>query len=161
MITKESLCIYWKFEEGFQEVDGLYFYGLWKDYLPKNLKLEDIDNLWKTGTIDLKICRFEAEEYKVLGINLYIKNFPQSTYWLKNIRNILVWLIDCGAYISWCGTEDCSPNPEIFDLKLSYGNIYACFTKKTDFLCNSDLQEEIKYLNDSQLTLIKTQMLRI
>ena len=79
MITKKSLGIFWKFEDGFEEIDGIYFYGLWKNTLPEKLNLFEFYNLWNTGEIDLKISKFDCEEYKVFGINVYIAEFLQSS----------------------------------------------------------------------------------
>ena len=151
MITKKSLGIFWKFKEGLQEVDGIYFYGLWKHSMPKNLNLEGINDLWYSGEIEYKIIKCDGDDYKVFSITFYIKKFPDAKYWISNLKSVLSWLNNSGAFVSWCGAEDCSPNPDIFNKKRSSGNIYACYSNKTNFMCNSGLHDELKYLNDNQL----------
>ncbi len=52
MITKDSLGIFWRFEEGYEEVDGLYFYGNWLHQLPVKIVLKELDQIWKKETIE-------------------------------------------------------------------------------------------------------------
>jgi len=151
MKTKQSLGIFWNFESGQEEVDGLIFYGLWSDELPKKLETQSLQNLFIGGIIEINEARFDADDYKTYSISFYIKSFPKAEFWLNNIKVCLSWLIDNGAIVSWCGSESCSPNPEILRPRNSAGNIYAGYSIPTGFICNANLEDELEYLNDQQL----------
>lgn len=151
MTTRNSLGIFWMFPEGQDEVEGFSLFGLWDSSLPKNFNIDQIEKLWIGGKFDTKINKYDSEEYKVIGIDFYIKSFPNPSQWLQDIESVLNWIVENGAIISWCGGEDCSPNPAIFEPDNAVGNIYACYSPSIGFICNSDLEEEMEYLNDGQL----------
>ena len=65
MITKESLGIFWENIDGFEEVEGLYFYGFWKNILPDRLEIYEVKNIWKSGEIEVNLSKIEGEEYSV------------------------------------------------------------------------------------------------
>ncbi len=154
MTTKESLGIYWKNDTEHQEVNGMTYYGLWKDSLPNNLYLDKLTKLWKEGKIDFQLTRCESEEYKVYCLDLHLIMFPPQAYWLEITEDTLAWFVEAKAVVSWCGVEDCSPNPEILNPQSSFGNVYAAYSPEMGFICNADLDSEMKYLEDEQLASI-------
>ncbi|MFY0602275.1 MAG: hypothetical protein JXR03_21565 [Cyclobacteriaceae bacterium] len=151
MITINSLGIYWKFARGHEEVDGLSFYGFWENTVPRVLEDESLKKKWINSEIEYKEVKIHAEEYKVYGVDILIKKFPSPNYWLSIIEETLKWLIDNGATVAWCGAEDSSPNPRVFDPLESAGNVYACYSNITGLMCNSNLDQELEYLRDDQL----------
>ena len=151
MTTRNSLGIFWMFSGGHEEVEGISLFGLWSSCLPNSFNIDEITKFWTGWEFNTKVNEYNLEEYKVIGIDFYIKSFPDSNQWIQDIEAILKWITENGAIISWCGGEDCSPNPEILKPGNAVGNIYACYSPSIGFVCNSGLEEEMEYLNDDQL----------
>ncbi len=165
MNTRESLGIFWTFEEfdesgetvSYQdEVDGLIFYGYWKKSLPEELLDPDsISKLWKGADIQTKLIKWDEESYNCYSIEIYIKTWPEESFWEENIKCSLLWFCKQGAVLSWCGAEDCSPSTDVFDPDLASGNVYAAYAPKVGFICNSPLYGEYQELQDEQLLQFK------
>jgi hypothetical protein len=149
--TIDAIGIFWQMKGGQEEVPGLYFYGQWKNSLPERFNENDFKKRWPLGVIEHRLTRFENEEYNVLSVKIYIKEFPPAENWLDIIQRILKWFIEQGAIASWCGAEDCSPNPIILDPNCNDGNVYAFYSPEAGFLCNAALDQELKYLDNLQL----------
>ena len=125
MKTNQSLGVYWKLVDGFEYIDGMYFYGFWLNELPPKQNMENINFVFSSGKTKVKLTRFDGEDYKVYEARIAIEKYPDKEIWFKTIRDTLHLFIDQGAIIAWCGGEDCSPNPTIFDSKTNGGNIYS------------------------------------
>ncbi len=150
MITRNSLGVFWRFEEGYEEVDGLYFYGKWLNHLPRKIALERLEKTWEKETAEYNTTSFDNDEYKVYAITIYIKEFPESNNWFNVIRETLQMFTDQGAVFAWCGTELSSPNPIIFTSEEG-GEVYAFYSEKTGFICNAGLEDEMKDLTAEQI----------
>ena len=170
MITKESLGIYWTFEEynlqvkksNFyqEEVDGIIFYGYWNRELPKKLlALSDFIKLWLNSEIEVKLRKYDSVEYNCYSLEVRIIQFPNCFLWKKTLKNSLNWFNKQGAIVSWCGDEYSNALIDIFDSKLASGNVYAAYNSKVGFICNSSLNQEYQDLTDEQLLEFKNSLL--
>lgn len=165
MDTRNSLGIFWGFEDldehgkiiKYQdEVDGLTFFGYWKEGLPEKLSpLDSFVKLWKGAEVQAKVTKWDSENYRCYSVEIHIMKWPDDSDWEKNIRCSLAWFCDQGALMSWCGAEDCSPSIDVFDDSLSAGNIYAAYAPNIGFKCNSALFERYEELDKSQLKRFK------
>lgn len=149
MITKNSLNILWPFNEGHREVSGLYFYGLWKDFIPQNLNYKFLREIWSYDDNEYRMTEFDVE-YKVKRISIYIKSFP-VVQWQDSVKATLAWFIEKDAIISWCGNELCDPYPDLQEPSSVLGQVYASYSSELGFFCNSNLDEEYRMLDSAQL----------
>jgi hypothetical protein len=165
MKTNQSLGIFWTFERlddighviKYQdEVDGLTFYGHWKDKCPNELALDSFIGLWKGANIQARLTKWDDENYRCYSLDVRIEKWPNDDQWKAYIECSLQWFVAQGAVVSWCGNEDCSPSLDVFNPDLSPGSIYAAYTPETGFLCNSaSLHDEYQELQDKQLLQVK------
>ncbi len=137
------------------EVDGVIFFGYWNKLLPENLtSLDTLSDLWVNASIDLKSRKWQSEDYNCFAVEVHIKSWPIAKDWDNIIKNSLLWFIDQGAILAWCGGEDSSPSIEIFNPDRSVGNVYAAYSSEIGYICNSSLLDEYQELEDAQLSRI-------
>jgi len=150
MTAKDALFIFFNEGIGHIETPGLSFYGLFKQ---NTYAVSDADKFFNSLEIAsvYHLNSFEEDDYFVLIVDISIKIWPSDHQWFGCLKEILGWFLKQGASLSWCGDETCSPNPEILRPGNSAGNVYAVLTDKTIFLCNSNLNDELEYISDSQL----------
>ncbi|MFC7050603.1 2-hydroxyacyl-CoA dehydratase [Emcibacter nanhaiensis] len=158
MNVKDSIYIVWNAENagansGQEFEPGLYFYGYWKNSLLPELETEKLLNAWHDAKVAFKAQKIKENDYNHIVIDMRVFDFPPQSQWLTNIRKTLQFLSENGAMISWCGDETCHGHLSIFNPTEASGNIYAAYSKENGFYCNSDLDEEIHYLNDEQLAI--------
>lgn len=156
MKTIESLGIYWTFEsdteENYQdEVDGLIFYGYWGDKPFELPSHESFISFWGDSEIELKMRIWDGERMAKLSIEIYIKKWPSEKNWMHCIKQSLIWFIEAGARIAWCGTESSTPSIDIFDSSRSLGGMYAAFSPEIGFFCNSNLNDTYEELSNEQM----------
>ncbi|MGB3464838.1 MAG: hypothetical protein WBA74_06200 [Cyclobacteriaceae bacterium] len=151
MKTKDSLSVFWSFKDGQEEVNGMYLFGFCIEKSEVALDASKLYNIWDSSVADFRLNKYMIDEHSILSIKVYIKVFPKPNSWLIDLQNIFELMRQNGSIISWCGGEDSSPNPIIFNSRAAAGNVYACFTTETGLLCNSELNDELVYLKDEQL----------
>lgn len=152
MITRESLWIFWPADDsGQEEKQGLVFFGWWGTRALPDLDLAKIRVLWTDCEAEFRAVAFDAPEYKTWAVEMTIVNWPNPDRWTELIEASLKWLTGQGASLAWCGDEDASPSPDIFDPGKASGNVYAAYSRGTGFVCNAGLEEEVAWLDDKQL----------
>ncbi len=156
MKTIESLGIFWTFttsQEKFQdEVDGLIFYGYWKnDFFKEKLaSLETFKSIWGEGKIEVRSIIWEGDSNCNFSVEVRILMWPEQS-WILCIEDSLKWFTKQGACIAWCGTEYSTPSLDIFELGEVSDEIYAAFTSNTGFLCNAGLYDEYSNLSKEDI----------
>jgi hypothetical protein len=159
MKTKDALGFFFKNEKGeYEEVFGLSFYGLYKKGLKPEV-IHSVYSLWNLDENNYKFSTIEYDDFVVFQIGIRLTSFDNELQWLNCVSGMLKEMIKHGAILAWCGGEDCSPNLEIFSYDKSAGNIYAAYDLKNNFVCNSGFNDELVFLDDSQLTMFKNDLI--
>lgn len=149
MRTRDSLGVFWHFEDGQQEMDGLLIYGYWPkkpDVYPR-FPL----GLWPKGTEWKNYEYVSADTGRPQRVNEWtvkIARWPRPEDWKKLIRQTLRAHIDGGATIAWCGLEGgYAEPPELFEDKAF---VWAILNKSGRFCCESELDGEFRLLTKEQ-----------
>jgi hypothetical protein len=152
MKTIDCLSIVWTNSEGQEEVNGLTFYGLFENNsLDESLIRGQIINDWIGSNIQCRTLITDYEEFNVLSVDLRFIDNPRINFWFENLTMVFTLLVKMGGIKAWCGNETCSPNPEVLVVNNSAGNVYAFYSSKLGLICNSSLDQELKYVDDFQL----------
>lgn len=152
MKTHNSLGIIWDQPEGQIEVEGIEFYALTKQ--SEIIPIETIKNIWPSDMIDIQMDKYRYDLWTVLICTLRIFQWPNDKMWIEYLVNTMEAIINTGAIVVWSGGEDCTWNPEILTPESTMGNIYAGYSVQTGLLCNSNLSDELQFLNDDQVQLL-------
>ena len=152
MNTIKSLGVIWNEAECQVEVEGMFFYALTKH--SKAIPIEDIKPIWSSNMFDLQMDNFKYDLWTVLICTLRVFQWPNDKMWFEYLIKTMKFFINTGAIVVWSGGEDCSWNPEILTPDLMMGNIYAGYSTQTGFLCNSNLSDELQFLDNDQIQLL-------
>jgi hypothetical protein len=150
MNVTDNLVIFWNTPEGQYETDGIYLYGLMPPN-PGRYRLGSVTAPWKPVSVQCKESNIESKRGPVLVVTIKFDTMPNAMHWYTNLESALTSLLDIGAIVAWAGGEDCTWSPDVLDPKSGAGNVLAAKSTSTGFLCNANINEPIKFLDDSQL----------
>ncbi len=77
-----------------------------------------------------------------------------SKTWLERIEASLDVYVRAGAVVAWCGFEDSSPCPEIFDPDVMAGNAFAVASRSLGFLCDTVPEDVLRPLSNPRMDLV-------
>lgn len=148
--VSQELGIFWNSPEGQTEAIGIEFYGLFLD--PHARATVDPRRFgWEAPRFDAQAHRIETDKILVLCITVQVNQWPDDKTWSDQVRATLAGLVANGALVAWAGGYDCNWAPEVLNPEECAGNVYAAYSRATGFLCNAQLSEEMRFLDDDQL----------
>lgn len=160
MITKKHLGIMWKdriLGETLNVPGIILFAYSKKEWVLTELQLKNIDLIWKKygADIEQKLIKWAGEENCDYSIDIHIKKWPSTDKWLACLEKTLSYIVSVGAEIVWCSDEMGSPSMD----QITYdGDIYAAYMKHLGLFVNSNLEDEFKNLNSTQLESLKVEL---
>ncbi|MGH9629444.1 MAG: hypothetical protein ACRD7E_14075, partial [Bryobacteraceae bacterium] len=83
-------------------------------------------------------------------VHVRIKVTPGD--WLNTVGASLRYLCDSGAAISWAGGYECFGD---YSPKVTFAGCYAAFTPSTGLVCLSDIDEDLRYIDEDPLLVRK------
>ncbi len=158
MLTKDNLGIFWKSNDGQAEVNGIGLYALFSSEISRKIE-ESIMNLWSAQNAKIKFSNIKYSNWNILVAELNVSQWPDDICWQQLLKATMQKLINAGAIVVWSGGEDCNWNPNILNPDSMMGNIYAGYSKKTGFLCNSNLSQNLEYLRDDQINDLRGELM--
>jgi hypothetical protein len=156
VITKDALGIVWMSGSEASLADaekpGMVFFGYWSVG-----DLPDVDEtgflgLWPQGTIECRVRKWA--EHQSVGVDFLVHSWPDARDWSHLLTIVLKRFIDLGALVAWCGGELSSPSVSSLNPAQSDGLVYAGFSSEAGLICLSGLDEELVYLDDTQLGIL-------
>jgi hypothetical protein len=150
MKVKDELGIIWNTGAGQMESPGIEFFGLFPS--PATQMIVDPKLFgWLGSGFEVRVDRIQTNAYSVLCISVRIGHWPDDRTWRAHVEKTLAELVACGAIAAWSGGYDCTWSPEVLNPAGNTGNVYAAYSKATGFVCNAELHDEMRFLNDAQL----------
>lgn len=140
-LTSEILTIIW---EG-DEVSGLTIYGLCGTQEVSRPAFPE--DRWPDSNV---------KEGELFGPNWCVWIWDvQITTWPSDFRDslnkTLTEIVNAGASVAWCGLEGFFVEPpNLFESPMA-GGVYAAFSLRAGFICNTDLHAPFRSLTEAEI----------
>ncbi len=139
------LGIVWKGEEA----AGVLAYGYW----PAPLGPQPVfpAGVWSAGS-EHSVYRLGGADWRVILWTIRVERCPDPGRWSKTIESTLRALIDAGALVAWCATDDhFADPPALFEPAHMSDAVWAALPHGGPFECTARLGEPIGFLSDVDL----------
>jgi hypothetical protein len=126
-------------------VQGIRLAGWWPRPEPSLEPMRELYRLWdKNATIKLELDILEDADERKHQVCAYvrIKNYPDG--WLNLMSDSLALFVEGGAAVAWAGGWE---SMKRFNAASRFEACYAAFTRRTGFVCLSDLDEQIQTID--------------
>lgn len=163
--TEETLGVYWDFENGTKEVDGMPFLACWYNYVPKDMRIltDELKEMFE-ARIFYPSHLEEKEDFDYEGkgkliqvcFDIKVNKWPLPDKWRETVKKICENIMKYEPIVVYAiRTEIYNDPPDIFAPDMR-GHVWTAFTDKGDFYLHSELMEEYSPLTREELKELDT-----